>query len=281
MSFASTTLRPGLLVGLSTSIRGNVEYVKTTIEEDHATGTGARRAKWETERTIIDPVEFEAATKIRSRARSIVASVCAVSAFGFLCPENSALELEKALAEARKICDDFNRTSNLTRIYFNAITGRIAPDDVSAVRAINGEVRELLSEMEEGIQNLDVKMVRNAADRAKQLGSMLTPNAQARIQIAIDAARKVATKMVKAGEQAAVEIDRRTLTTLSEARTAFLDLDEAGTINAPAHEARAIDLEPGVNYDAANATGNFNDAGNFKPAGSKPKARKAAELEID
>lgn len=262
-SFSSTTLRPGLLVGLSTSVKGNVNYVKNVIEDDHTTGDGSRKAVWETQRTILDPVEFEAATKTRAKARSIVGSVCATSAFGYLCPESNADELDKALAEARKLCEDFNRTAKLTRISFNAITGRIAPDDLAAVRAINGEVRELLSDMEEGIKNLDVKMVRDAAGRVKQLGSMLTPEAQARIQIAIDAARKTATKMVAAGETAAVEIDRRTLTTLAEARTAFLDLDEAGAINAPQHAARAIDLAP------------------TEGTAPKGKAAKVAELEID
>jgi hypothetical protein len=262
MSFASTTLRPGLLVGVSTSIKGNVGYLKTVIEEDHAEGDGSRVAEWQTKRTILDAVEFEAATKTRAKARSLVASVCASSAFGFLCPEDNSLELEKALADAKKLCDDFNAGASLTKIYFSAIKGRIAPDDVSAVRAINAEIRELLTDMEEGVKNLDVKAVRDAANRTRELGSMLTPDAQARIQIALTAARATATKIKAAGETAAIEIDRVTLRTLAEARTAFLDLDEAGTINAPTHAGRAIDFEP--------------------EAGTAPAPAKAtAELEID
>jgi len=244
MSFASTTLRPGLLVGLSTSIKGNVDYFKTVIEEDHAIEDGARKAAWQTDRTIRDAEELDAATKIRSKARGLVASVCAASAFGYLCPDNNEKKLQTALADARKLCDDFNRTSRITTIYFNAITGRIAPDDVTAVRAINREVRELIADMEEGVKNLDVTLIRDAAKRTKQLGSMLTPDAQARIETGLKAARAVATKIVAAGETAAVEIDQATLKTLAEARTAFLDLDEAGEIAAPTHEGRALDFEP-------------------------------------
>lgn len=243
-SFASTTLRPGLLVGMSTSIKGNVKYDKTVIEDDHLTEDGVRKAVWETKRTVIDPDEQDRATKVRTKARGLVISVCSSTAFGYLCPESATLELDKSIADARKLCDEFNRSSQVSKIYFYAITGRIAPDDLQAVRAINAEVRSLLSDMEEGIKNLDVKAVRDAADRTKQLGSMLTPEAQARIQIVIEKARATATKIKAAGETAAVEIDRRTLLALAEARTAFLDLDEAGEIAAPVHEARAVDFEP-------------------------------------
>lgn len=243
-SFASTTLRPGLLVSIKTSIDGNVSYIKTELEAEQIT-EGTLRAKWETEKTVTDVAEHEAASKVRSKARSLIASVCASSAFGMLCPENAEQDLNKALAEARQRCEDFNKTSTFSKVYFYAITGRIAPDDVEAVRAINSEVRGLLAQMEEGIQKLDVDAVRKAASSAKQLGTMLSPAAQARIQIALDAARATAKKMVAAGEQAAGEIDARTLSTLREARTAFLDVDQADVaIGTPTAEARAIDLVP-------------------------------------
>jgi hypothetical protein len=244
MSFSSTTLRPGLLVSVKTSISGNVTYNKRELEAEQINVDGVLHAKWETEKTILDAAEHEKATKVRSKARSLIGSVCANSAFGLLCPESASDDLEKAIAEARKLCEQFNDESQLTRVKFYVITGRIAPDDVEAVRAINSEVRELLASMEEGVAKIDVKAIRDAADRAKQLGSMLSADAQARIQIAIDAARSAAKKIVKAGEQAAIEIDRRTLSTLAEARTAFLDIDAQGEIGTPAAEGRAIDLAP-------------------------------------
>jgi hypothetical protein len=229
---------------MSTSIKGNVNYVKQVIEDDHATEDGGRRAKWETERTVIDAEEHERASKTRDKARGYVLSVCASTAFGHLCPESSSAELAEALRKARAVCDEFNATANVTRIFFNALAGRVAQDDVEAVRAINREVRELLKDMETGIQSFDVKTIRDAADRAKELGTMLTPDAQARITMAIEAARSMAKKIKAAGETAAVEIDRRTLTTLAEARTAFLDLDGGGDIAQPIAEGRALDLAP-------------------------------------
>src|SRR5580765_135900 len=84
----TSTLRPGLLVGLSTSISGNVRYRTQTLEEEHLTEDGAEAARWETERTITDPAEYEAAKKARSKARNSIVRVCAASAFGLLCPED-------------------------------------------------------------------------------------------------------------------------------------------------------------------------------------------------
>ncbi len=239
-----STLRPGLLVSLKTSVWGNVSYQKRTIEAEHKTKDGAKKAKWETERTVSDPEEFEAARQARSKARQVIHAICSNSAFGLLCPEAASAELEEAIAEARKIATAFNQRAKLTRIGVYVITGRIAADDVEAVRAINSEVRELLDNMRQGLKNLDVKTVREAANKARGLGQMLSPDAAARINVAIEAARKTARKMVKAGEQAAAEVDRRTIRAITEARTAFLDLDEAGEVAAPEAQGRALDLAP-------------------------------------
>ena len=241
-SFNTTTLRPGLLVGLQTSIRGNVSYVKRDIETGHIIANGEHVAKWETERTISDPAEYARATKVRSDARGLIVKCCVNTAFGPICPEADAADLDAAIVKARKLCEEFNRTAEVTRVKFYIMTGRVASDDLEAVKAINGEVRDLLSDMKDGIQNLDVNVIREAAAKAKTIGAMLTPEAQARVEVAIKAARDMATKIKAAGETAAVEIDARTIRTLTEARTAFLDLDGADEIAQPAAEGRALDL---------------------------------------
>lgn len=238
------TLRPGLLVSLKTSNRGNVRYETVDLEDKHEGSTA--EAKWETTRTIADVAEFERAKKVQSKASSLVRSVCTFSAFGLLCPEADADRLEKAIKEARDLVDRFNETATLTRVGVYVITGRIAQDDVEAVRAINSEVRELLEIMAEGVEKLDVKAIRTAATKAKQLGAMLSPDAEARIRIAIDTAREAAKQIVKAGEAAAVEIDTRAIRKITEARTAFLDLREEVEIARPQAQARSIDLSPEV-----------------------------------
>lgn len=239
-----STLRPGLLVSLKTSVVGNVAYAKETLEPTHLTEDGKSKARWETLRTITDPVEHEAALKARNKAAGIIRGICTNSAFGLLCPEADADKLAAAMVEARKLADAFNATAALSRVHLYIITGRVAPDDVEAIKAINSEVRDLLADMKVGIEKLDVKAVREAASRAKEIGAMLSADAQARVQIAVDTARAAATKIVKAGETAAAEIDESALRKITEMRTAFLDLDTAGEIKAPSASGRALDLAP-------------------------------------
>lgn len=240
----TSTLRPGLLVGLSTSISGNVRYRTQIIEEEHLTESGAEAARWETERTITDPVEHENAKRARSKARNAIVRVCAASAFGLLCPENKIADLEAGLAEARSVAERFNATATVTRLSVNVLTGRIASDDVEAVKAINSEVRDLLSAMERGIQKVDVAAIRDAADKAKALGAMLAPDAAERVQEAVDVARAQARLIVKAGETAAVEIDQAVIRKITESRAAFLDFDEGQEVKAPEAIGLGLDLMP-------------------------------------
>ena len=240
----TSTLRPGLLVSIRTSLIGGVQYDKQDIERDHLDDDGNRVAKWQTERRIAAPEEFEAAKRIQNKTRSLIATICAKSAFGLLCPDSKTLALEAAVTEARRIADDFNRKARNTRVYFYCITGRIAPDDAEAIRAITGEMRDLITDMMAGVKNLDAKAIRDAANRARSVGQMLSPQAQERIQEAIETARSKAREIVKAGEQAAIEVDKKVVRRLTELRTAFLDLDEGQTVAKPKASRRAVDLDP-------------------------------------
>jgi len=241
-----STIRPGILVSMKTSLWGNVTYAKKTVEAEHRTKKGEAKAKWETERTISDPVEFEAGRVARSKAGNVIRGVCSKTAFGLLCPEDAVAELQDAIAEARKVAEAFNATAKMTRVGVYVISGRIAADDVEAVKAIKSEVRELIDDMKQGIKDLDVKKVRDAANKARDIGQMLSPAARERIDEAIASARATARKIVKAGEQAAQEIDRRTIRKLTEARTAFLDLDDETEVAQPKAQARSIDLDVAV-----------------------------------
>lgn len=239
----SSTLRPGLLVALKTHLHGNVEYFKTIIESDHMV-KGVQKAKWETERTIVDPEELERAKQTRGRCSTLVRRVCAKSAFGLLCPSNRKEDLAAAIIEARKLCDAFNKSAQNTSIEVNVLTGEIAADDVEAVKAINSEVRDLLDDMQRGVKNLDVKAIRESASRARQLGSMLSPDAEGRVRAAIDAARAAATSIVKAGESAEIEVDRAALRRLKEARTSFLDVEAKPIeVKRPKRKGRAIEMK--------------------------------------
>jgi len=242
---AVSTLKPGLLVSLKTSVIGNAEYRRLEIEPDHLTDQGSRRARWETERVIADPDERERAIKTRTQCVVAVRRVCAASMFGLLCPEDQRGALDDAIRTAVRLTTEFNESAALTRVRVYVIVGRIAANDAEAVRAINSEVRSLIDDMSAGIDKLDARAVRDAASKAQSLGRMMEPAAAGRIKEAVAAAREAAKKIIKAGESAGVAIDGAVIRRIAESRTAFLDIgDDPIDVAAPLTVIRAIDLEP-------------------------------------
>jgi hypothetical protein len=221
-----STIRPGLLVSLKTSLKGNVHYDRYDLERDTITAEGESKARWETLRTIADPAEYEAMTKVRNKGAGMIRGACTKSAFGLLCPEANIDNLNRAIADANRLVDESNRKAKLTRVDVYTIVGRIEPNDVEAVRAIKGEISDLISTISDGVKNLDVKAIRAAAAKARSVAQMLPDDAKERVKEAIATGRKVATAIKKAGEDAAVEIDKEALRTLASARTAFLDFDD-------------------------------------------------------
>lgn len=238
----TSTLRPGLLVSLKTALSGNVAYNVRNLVHDVMGADVGQVVKWETTRTIADVAEYEAAKKVRSKARSLVAGVCASSAFGLLCPETSAGELGQAISDAQLLADDFNRTSRVTRIGCFVIVGRVASDDVQAIRAINSEMADLIKTMQEGAANLDPAAIREAANKARDVAVMLTPATQERVAAAIDIARKEARRIVKAGETAATQVDASVVAALAHSRTAFLDFETSTYVAAPVVQATGVDF---------------------------------------
>jgi hypothetical protein len=278
MALRTSTLRPGFLVDLSTTLKGNVRYRAETIEEDHITADGERQASWTTTRTVADPAEHAEAVKVRGKARSIITSVCTNGARWLLCPETKADQLEAAIAYARDEVAKFNSRATITRIDVSIIIGKVASDDVEAFRAINGEIRSLLATMAQGLKNLDVEVVREAANKARALGQMLTVDASERIQVAVDEARKAARAIVQAGEEGVVAVDKAVIARIQEARTAFLDLDTASEVLvAPEAETRAVELSE--DYAEKVVAEDAEVAGDID--GLKVPAIKVAELELD
>ena len=238
-----STLRPGLLVSLTISISGNVSYKTRDLERVHKEDDGTTRAKWETERVVQNQAELTRAEKVRGQARQLIAGVCARSKFGLLCPTAWEKQLNENIATARKLAADFNAKARNTEVGVYAIVGRVAQDDVEAVRAINSEVRGLMLEMTEGIKGLDVKRVREAAMRARSVGMMLSEEAQGKVKDAIAAARESARKLVKAGEEASQAIDKEAIKKINSARVAFLDLGSDDILPAkPQATGRAVDI---------------------------------------
>lgn len=227
----ASLIRPGLLVSFKTTVRGGVTYDKREIEAEHSVDTGALVARWETTREIADPAEHEAAISTRSKIRVVLLRHCCVSSFGYLCPEPNEARLAEAIEEAQRLADEHNGKARSTRVEFGLIMGRIADSDEQAVRAIGGEVRDLIEAMERGVRAADPDAIREAANRARAVAGMLSPDAQRKVSDAIKEVRSIAREIVrrveKAGETAAQVVDGVKLDALTAARFAVLDIEPA------------------------------------------------------
>ena len=219
----TTIIRPGLMVSVKSTVTGGIHYEKKNLTEE------GNVAEWTTRRTTDDPLEHERAIKARGAARTLVTRLCASTAFGLLCPQDGEAELDAAITQARTMAREFNATSNYTQIGFRVMKGRIAATDQEAAKAIGEEVRELIEQMSASIDKLDPTAMREAATKAKQLATMLSPEQAAQVGEAIEAVRKAARQVVKrvekGGEDAAVVLLDIQRGAIEKARIAFLDLD--------------------------------------------------------
>jgi len=243
----TSTLRPGLLVSLKSTVSGGVRYDRTDLAAPNpGADSAAEITRWETTKVVVDAAEFERATKIRGKCRSLISSVCAVSEFGLLCPTSREFDLARAVEEARRIAAEHNAAARVSRVEVYVMTGRIAQDDAEAARAISAEVRGLLAEMKDGIAAANPEAIREAARKAKNLGSMLTEDAAGKVESAIEAARKAARDLVrrveKGGELAAVVVSECNVEAIESARFSFLDMDAAKPVEALPVSAPGLDL---------------------------------------
>jgi len=240
----TSTLRPGILVSLSTEVSGGVHYSRENEEERTEGATLVKT--WDAGRVIDDVALYERAQQVRNKCRSLVTTPCAKSRHGYLCTEDNEARLDAAVGEAQAIAAAFNAEARgMMRVDVYVVTGRIAADDAQAVKAISAEVRSLIDRMEQGIRAADVEVIRDAANRLKSVGQMLSPGMQERVKDTIDMVRKQARTIVRAGEVEARVLDEENLRQLQLTRTMFIDLDEAREVAAPVISAqRAIDFEP-------------------------------------
>lgn len=259
---STTTIRPGLLVALSSSLDGGVTYERVDLDAGQTTDGVAAVARWETTRVIADPAEHERASQARSKATAEIRKVCSSTAFGLLCPEASESELDAAVLKARAIVAEHNAGAQHTKIDVRVFKGRVAATDTEAARAIGAEVAFLIAGMNSAIDRLDPKAIREAANKAREMSAMLSPELSAKVGEAIETARKAARVIVKRvekdGEAAAVVLADIQRGGIEKARIAFLDLDgDAPTLESP--PLPAVNVQRFSGLDLTGAAGDDDD----------------------
>lgn len=223
------TLKPGILVALSTRISGGVSYSRVDLERGSELDNGAQRERWETTKTVEDPEELARATKVRSTISSMIRRLCIETAFGLICTKANEPALDEVIKRARTLAAEHNAGSPASRVALYVLKGEIASTDEEAARAIGEEVKDLIDAMSAGIEKLDPKAIRDAADRARKLGSVLDAAQEIVVSEAIKQARKAARTIVarveKEAEDSALVLKDIQRGAIEKARLAFLDLD--------------------------------------------------------
>ena len=224
-------LKPGLLISLGSSIDGGVSYDRSN-RETLPSENGEERVKWDTERLTRDPQEHAKAVSVRSLVCNTIERLCVKTRHGvLLCPEEKESDLDDAIEEAQGIASEFNSGATYTSVSLTVYKGRIEETDEANTRQIVREIQGLLSQMERGVIKLDAAGIRRAANRARELGQILSDEDQERVGAAITSARKAARtiskRLEKGGEEAAAVADAikrmRAVAPIETARFAFLD----------------------------------------------------------
>ncbi len=239
----TSTLRPGLLVLLKTSMRGNVRHDRRN-KRNVTTATGADVKEWETTRTVFDPEEHDRASKVRQKARNLIATACVTTSFGLLCLKENVAELEAARLEARRLVREFNRTAKISRVRVYVMASEMADNDADAMQAVAAEVADIIEQMQKGVRELKPDAIRAAAAQALKVGQMLLPNQQERIKETVAIARATARGYVKAGEVAARVVDELAIQALQSKRTHFLDMSDMPDMEPVKPIGRAVSYVP-------------------------------------
>ena len=226
----NTIIRPGYLVSLKTTLIGNVSYHKQVLEREHIVEDGSEEARWETKRVIGNKNEHQLGRKLQGEARGKIFTVCTNTAFGLLCPEEKAAELQQAIREAKEVAADFNRTARLSRMNVYVIVGKIAPDRFDVVSAMAAEALELLTSIQNGIRNRDALVIREAASELRKLSDMFSENGRSKLQDALNAGRGAARKIVKAPEGPQHELEVEAALLVRDVQSQFQRLTEGGSL---------------------------------------------------
>jgi hypothetical protein len=269
-------IQPGILVGLRTTVNGGVRYNRVDLDNSAEATLSpstevARIAVWKTTKEVTDPAEHEAAEKARNKARKLVRSVCIETAFGLLCPESREEELSRAIDAAMAVADEHNASAKWSHVGVYAIRGRVAANDEQAARAISSEVRDMLSRMDDAVARLDVKAIREAADKAKKMEALLSPDLAVKASEAVAAARKVARDVARVlsvgGDAATVVVAQVQRAAIESARFAFAELDSAPVADV-ADALPPVDLGrvAAVEMDAAVAAPDADASNDVEPA---------------
>lgn len=206
--------------------------------------------KWETTRVCEDQAEHDEAMRMRGTIRANVSRNCSSSVFGLFCLESNVDALKAAIAEARTMCDEWNRKANFTHIRLFVEMGRIATTDEEHAREIAREIASVIDRMNSSIDNLDPKGLEDTIREARGLAARIDAAAAEKVGVAVaaarDAAKQITARVIKGGEPAVDVLADIQRSALIQTRAAFLDFDGPADVQ---EVMPAADLNRAANLD--------------------------------
>lgn len=219
-------IKPGLLVSVKTRQHGGVSYTKRDIEAPRVTESGAQVSRWETDKFVYDPDETERAQQVANRARYLVTRHCVKTEMQqLLCPNDRRDELRAAIVEARELVSEFNDGASFTEIQIDVWVGEIVDNGVDAAQQIFASQQAFMTEMIDGLRELDPKKVRAAINKSRDLGQMMSGQANMMIVEATRVAEAARQRIIAAGEKAIVALDLEAIAKIGSVRNSFLDFN--------------------------------------------------------
>jgi vacuolar-type H+-ATPase subunit H len=223
-------IKPGLLVSVKTRQHGGVSYTKRDIEAPRVTESGAQVSRWETDKFVYDPDETERAQQVANRARYLVTRHCVKTEMQqLLCPNDRRGELKDAIVEARALVSEFNQGASFTEIQIDVWVGEIVDNGVDAAQQIFASQQSFLNEMIDGLKEMDPKKVRAAINKSRDLGQMMSAQANEMVREATRVAEAARQRIITAGEKAIVALDVEAIAKIGSVRNSFLDFDYAAS----------------------------------------------------
>ena len=199
-------VRPGIFPNIRTSV---VDKHYGATDKDHQVLVDRIRADGYSEKKTqnttvrVDPEEWDRASKVRLKARSLVVSVCAKTPWGLIADLDREDDLAGAFLAARAQVDEFNEGSSHYEVKASWFPGVTSGTDASEAANVRVEVIDMVNRLDAALKSADVRNIRKiCGDELRQVNMLLDPDIEQHkaVKALIRRAQETARALVKAGE---------------------------------------------------------------------------------
>lgn len=232
------TLKPSLLVAFRVARVGGVMYGKADVVHD---GDGIHDVTtWKVTKDIPNLPELKEADAVAAACRRLIAQHCVLMPFGLVAAKENEIKLTAAWTEVQTKIDTANATLKGCKLQATCVKGEIVTDDQAAADGMLQYIGGLFTELKAAITVCDAKKIRETVTAMRSVDTLLDEVHSDQLKKAMDAAKKVASKVVvevdKKHKEIATVVQQLDLSPIDAAAVYFLETDDAPAVG-DAHEA--------------------------------------------